>query len=168
MDKPQNINLHAVRLCFHLKYETIGANGVKIFEYLPPIVSNPIKDKKKNENPKIHEISAISTSALGGDRILLFCDKVQKEDIKIIFYDDSNWKVEVSTLKVHHQYGIAFKTPPYKNVDITEAKKASMKLYRPSDHQSSDPITFEFLPTQKSMSMNYVAFVYFHFLFHFF
>lgn len=147
MKSPQTMNLHAVRLCFQVFFMN-GKQGKCSYR---PIISNPIKDKKKSGRPKIQEISTTSSSVFGGDRIMIFCDKVQKDDIQIIFYEeDSHWKHEVVPDKVHHQVGIVFKTPPYKDLDIYEVKKVYMKLYRPSDKEASDGIPFEYIPSEKS------------------
>lgn len=142
MESPQSIDLHAVRLCFQVFFFNADEqHAVKVCK----IVTNSIKNKKRNGTPKITEISATKSCVSGGERIMLFCDKVQKEDISIVFYDKcSNWKCEVKSIKVHHQYGISFKTPPFNDIGIHERKSVCLKLYRPSDEESSEPISFEY------------------------
>lgn len=141
MLSPQSINLHAVRLCFRVIF--FNQNGKPAIKCT--MVTNSIKDKKKSEPPKIHEISATTSCVSGGERIMLFCDKVQKDDIWIVFYDESSdWNHKLTKMKVHHQYGISFRTPPYKEIDMFERKTVFMKLYRPSDQESSEPISFEY------------------------
>ena len=58
---------------------------------------------------------------------MLFCDKVSKDDIQIQFYEESNegvvtWRAlgEFQPTDVHKQYGICFRTPKYKVMEVIE------------------------------------------------
>ncbi len=81
---------------------------------------------------------------------------VNAEDIKVRFFevDDENCDVlwedwaDFSELDVHHQYAIAFKTPPYKNVDIKSAVNVQLQLYRPSNGTFSEPRGFTYTPRE--------------------
>lgn len=115
------------------------------------------------------------SQAQGGDKILMFCDRVKREDIAIIFYEEKQtvdgpkrtWEYKLNeknckSMTIHHQYGIKFNTPSYKHPDITEARQAFIQLHRPSDNEYSKPIPFEFVPndqTTKSM-FSYVGNIY--------
>ena len=68
-----------------------------------------------------------SASVTGGKEIMLFCDKVSKDDIQIQFYEESNegvvtWRAlgEFQPTDVHKQYGICFRTPKYKVMEVIE------------------------------------------------
>lgn len=140
MQSPQSINLDAVRLCFQVSLS--NANGKRATYTM---LTDAIKNRKKGGEPTIHEISAIKSCVSGGERIMLFCNKVQKDDIRVVFYDESsNWKCELTAIKVHHQYGISFRTPPFNDIGVNARKLVLLKLYRPSDQESSDPISFEY------------------------
>ena len=74
-----------------------------------------------------------SASVTGGKEIMLFCDKVSKDDIQIQFYEESNegivtWRAlgEFQPTDVHKQYGICFRTPKYK---LMEVKKHFFKIH---------------------------------------
>lgn len=139
MQSPQSINLDAVRLCFQVIF--FNTNGKRAFT----ILTDAIKNKKKSGAPKIHEISSTKSCISGGEQIMLFCGKVQKDDIRVVFYDESsNWKCELTAIKVHHQYGISFRTPPFNDIGVYAKKLVLLKLYRPSDQESSDSISFEY------------------------
>lgn len=138
-------------LCFEVfKY---NKDGLVPIGY---VVTKPITDKKSNAALKIIEISATTASVIGGDKIILLCDKVKREDISVVFYEKAEnqeivWREEVNyknstSMKVHHQYAISFQTPKYGELDIREPQKVFIQLYRPSDNERSEPIPFELLP----------------------
>ncbi len=47
---------------------------------------------------------------------------------------------------VHRQFAIVFKTPPYRNTQITQAVTVYMQLRRISDGQTSEPMAFQYTP----------------------
>ena len=65
-----------------------------------------------------------SASVAGGKEIMLFCDKVNKDDIQVHFYEETNgnvtWKGlgDFQPTDVHKQYGICLRTPKYKNLEV--------------------------------------------------
>lgn len=156
MHRPQMIDLRSVRLCFHLLGERDGDKKWKSLDYK---ISNPIMDKKTSGELKIVEISANESSVRGGERIILLCDRVKREDIAIVFYEEDAdkriiWREEInkgnSTMKVHHQYAISFQTPEYKDIDIMESRKTYVQIYRPSDQAYGEPLPFVYVPMQQS------------------
>lgn len=96
--------------------------------------------------------------ARGGDEILMFCDRVEREDIEIIFYeeeqglrclelertwecimDHENWK----SMLVHQSYAISYKIPSYPDPNLEEARQVFIQLYRPSDDKYGKPVPFK-------------------------
>lgn len=126
-------------------------------------------DKKSHGLLNIVELSTTMAQAQGGDKILIFCDRVKREDISIIFYEEEQtnngqtkriWERELNyknckSLLIHHQYGIKFTTPSYKDPNIKEARYAFIQLHRPSDNEYSTPIQFEFIPNDQTTKSTY-------------
>ncbi|KPP64332.1 hypothetical protein Z043_117333, partial [Scleropages formosus] len=163
----EDIDMNVVRLCFQCQLER--EDGEKIF--LNPVVSNPIFDKSKTllcpprqllivHVPVLSMTEATTTSELkinrlnldhgpctGKTEIYLLCDKVQKDDIEIIFSRGS-WeaKAEFAQTDVHRQIAIVFKSPPYQEQDITEKVEVNVFLRRISDHMDSEPVKFTYVP----------------------
>uniref|UniRef100_UPI0037E795D0 transcription factor RelB homolog n=1 Tax=Semicossyphus pulcher TaxID=241346 RepID=UPI0037E795D0 len=141
----EDIDMNAVRLCFQceLEWEDGRKNG------LSPVISNPIYDKKATTTSqlKITHLNLYRGSCTGKTEIYMLCDKVQKDDIEIIFRRGS-WKAsgEFAQTDVHRQIAIVFKTPPYQDQDITEEVEVNVSLRRLSDQMESEPVTFMYLP----------------------
>lgn len=159
MNRQQKIDLHCVRLCFQLFSERkCESTGKSIYTPLCGcVVSNPIMDKKSHGSLKMVELSSSKSSAAGGDRIMIFTDRIKREDIDVVFYEEDSeknviWKQTINyknstKLRIHHQYGISLVTPEYRDIDIQDPRKAFIQLYRPSDSEFSEPFMFEFVPT---------------------
>ncbi|GCC43174.1 hypothetical protein chiPu_0027191, partial [Chiloscyllium punctatum] len=99
---------------------------------------------------KICRVNKNSGSCRGGEEIFLLCDKVQKEDIEVRFFtNDWEGKGSFSQADVHRQVAIVFKTPPYKDVTLSEPVTVHMQLRRPSDKEVSDAMEFQYLPDDK-------------------
>ncbi|XP_048836689.1 transcription factor RelB homolog isoform X2 [Brienomyrus brachyistius] len=141
----EDIDMNVVRLCFQCELEK--EDGEKM--QLSPVVSNPIYDKKATTTSelKINRLNVVQGSCTGKTEIYLLCDKVQKDDIEIIFSRDK-WeaKAEFAQTDVHRQIAIVFKSPPYQERDITEEVEVDVCLRRLSDHMSSEPVKFTYLP----------------------
>lgn len=141
----EDIDMNAVRLCFQCELE--WEDGKK--DCLKPIMSKPIYDKKATTTSqlKISRLNIERGSCTGKTEVYMLCDKVQKDDIEIIFRRDS-WKAngEFAQTDVHRQVGIVFKTPPYQDQNITEEVEVSLSLRRISDQMESEPVTFTYLP----------------------
>ncbi|XP_037957512.1 embryonic polarity protein dorsal isoform X2 [Teleopsis dalmanni] len=150
-DQPASIDLNVVRLCFQAFLKT--ESGVKP---LQPVVSEPVFDKKAMSDLVICRLCCCSAKVGGGDEIILLCEKIAKDDIKIIkirFYELSNdnqlvWEdfAEFLPTDIHKQTAIAFKTPRYHNQDVLEKAKVFIQLVRPSDGVQSESIPFEYHP----------------------
>ncbi|XP_075939591.1 nuclear factor NF-kappa-B p100 subunit-like isoform X2 [Anarhichas minor] len=120
---------------------------------LKPVVSNPIYDSKSPNasNLKISRMDKTCGTVLGGDEIFLLCDKVQKDDIEIRFYeedDEGGWEAfgDFSPTDVHKQYAIVFKTPPYHSAEIERPVTVFLQLKRKKAGDSSDPKQFTYIP----------------------
>merc|ERR1719430_2800297 len=67
---------------------------------------------------------------------------------------------------VHKQYGICFRTPRYKNIEIEQPVQVQLQLKRPSDGAVSESRSFEFIPldagraywSAKRLKTNYTVF----------
>ncbi|KAM4611935.1 transcription factor p65 isoform 2-T2 [Polymixia lowei] len=142
----EEFDLNSVLLCFQA---SITLPSGELFP-LEPVVSQPIYDNRAPNTAelKICRVNRNSGSCKGGDEIFLLCDKVQKEDIEVRFFQDS-WegKGSFSQADVHRQVAIVFRTPPYRDTNLTEPVRVKMQLRRPSDREVSEPMDFQFLPS---------------------
>ncbi|CAH1712143.1 unnamed protein product [Chironomus riparius] len=123
-----------------------------------PIYSTVINNKKnaKVGDLKICRMSTHTSEADGNQEVFMFVSKVDKQTIKVRFFETDNgdadgeikWEScgKFSPSDVHHQFGIVFKTPPYKNVSIMENVKVFIQLFRTTDHQKSEPLEFTYKP----------------------
>nr|XP_046209703.1 nuclear factor NF-kappa-B p100 subunit-like isoform X4 [Oncorhynchus gorbuscha] len=143
------MDLNIVRLKFTAYLQ--DSNG-GFSRALKPVVSNPIYDSKSPNasNLKISRMDKTSGSVLGGDEIFLLCDKVQKDDIEIRFYeeDDGSWEAfgDFSPTDVHKQYAIVFRTPPYHSAEIERQVTVFLQLKRKKGGDCSDPKQFTYVP----------------------
>lgn len=121
-------------------------------------VTDPIMDKKSNGQLNIVEIMPNRSSIMGKERIAIFCDKVKREDITIVFYEQDAaknviWREEIDgknqSVRVHHQYGISLNAPAYRNNTAKqESHKVWVQICRPSDHENSKPVPFHYFPIE--------------------
>uniref|UniRef100_A0A670IWF5 Nuclear factor NF-kappa-B p105 subunit n=1 Tax=Podarcis muralis TaxID=64176 RepID=A0A670IWF5_PODMU len=124
---------------------------------LQPVLSDPIYDSKapNASNLKIVRMDRTAGCVTGGEEIYLLCDKVQKDDIQIRFYEeDENGGVwegfgDFSPTDVHRQFAIVFKTPKYRDVNITKPASVFVQLRRKSDLETSEPKPFLYYPEIK-------------------
>ncbi|XP_069391017.1 transcription factor RelB isoform X2 [Paralichthys olivaceus] len=141
----EDLDMNAVRLCFQCELE--WEDGGK--DSLSPVVSTTIYDKKATTTSqlKITCLNQYRGSCTGKTEIYMLCDKVQKDDIEIIFRRGS-WKAngEFAQTDVHRQIAIVFKTPPYQDQNLTEEVEVSVALRRISDQMESESVTFMYLP----------------------
>lgn len=145
-----NIDLNVVRLCFQV---FLPNDQGKVTRVVPPVCSHAIHDKKSSKDLVICRVDKSSGKARGGDEVFLLCDKVNKEDIKIRFYEENDqgncvWEDfgDFGQGDVHRQYAIVFRTAPYHNLEITKPVEVFMQLQRPSDGETSEPIPFTYMP----------------------
>uniref|UniRef100_A0A0B6ZMJ5 RHD domain-containing protein n=1 Tax=Arion vulgaris TaxID=1028688 RepID=A0A0B6ZMJ5_9EUPU len=145
-----NIDLNIVRLCFQV---FLPNEQGKVTRVVPPVVSQPIHDKKSSKDLVICRVDKSSGKACGGDEVFLLCDKVNKEDIKIRLFEENDQGMTVwedfgdfGQGDVHRQYAIVFRTPAYHSRDIPKPVEVSMQLQRPSDGETSESIPFTYMP----------------------
>jgi len=149
MENPQSIDLNAVKLCFQAFLENPTTPG-KYTIILPPVVSNNIFDAKAKKELQIMDISDITSRADGGKKVIILCEKVTREDIKVRFYDPiSSWEAwgEFNASEVHKQYAISLKTPKYGDGHINDKRKVFIELVKPSDDSTSEPQEFFYFPS---------------------
>lgn len=72
--QPSSIDLNAVRLCFQVFLKDPEGNNFNI--PLPPVVSEPIYDKKAMSDLVICKLSRPCCNVAGGEEIILLCEKV--------------------------------------------------------------------------------------------
>ncbi|XP_017877911.1 embryonic polarity protein dorsal isoform X1 [Ceratina calcarata] len=146
---PTSIDLNAVRLCFQVFLE---GSQKKLNVPLPPIVSDPIYDKKAMSDLVICKLSHCSASVAGGMEMILLCEKVAKEDIQVRFIEEKDGQVvwegfgDFQPTHVHKQTAIAFRTPTYRIQQVEQPVQVFIQLRRPSDGATSEPLPFQMLP----------------------
>ncbi|KAI3351463.1 hypothetical protein L3Q82_020224, partial [Scortum barcoo] len=121
---------------------------------LEPVVSEPIFDSKapNASNLKIVRMDRTAGCVSGGEEVYLLCDKVQKDDIQVRFYeeDDSGltWEAlgDFSPTDVHRQFAIVFKTPKYRDQNLQKPTSVFVQLKRKSDNETSEPKPFTYHP----------------------
>ena len=154
---PSAIDLNAVRLCFQAFLEDPSCPG-KFTTMLPPVCSKPIFDAKAKKELQIMDISDNSSPAKGGKKIIILCERVSRDDIKVRFYQEKPQWEAFGIFKpdgVHRQYAISFLTPPYLDGFLEEPKKVWVELTK-QDGSSSEPVEFSFTPNKDiSESTNY-------------
>ncbi|CAG2110442.1 unnamed protein product [Medioppia subpectinata] len=147
-----SIDLNVVRLCFQVFIE--GPEKDKFTVQLPPIVSDPIYDKKAMTELIITKLSHCSAPCSGGKEVILLCDRVTKDDIQVRFFQEHNGQVvwdafaDFGPGDVHKQVAICFRTPRYYSENLTQAVSVQLQLRRPSDGCLSDARVFQILPKE--------------------
>ncbi|OCT97186.1 hypothetical protein XELAEV_18009414mg [Xenopus laevis] len=150
----KDIDLSVVRLMFTAFL--LDSEG-RFSRALEPVISVPIFDSKapNASNLKIVRMDRTAGCVTGGEEVYLLCDKVQKDDIQVRFYEEDEnggfWEGfgDFSPTDVHRQYAIVFKTPKYKDVNITKAASVFVQLRRKSDYETSEPKPFLYYPEIK-------------------
>ncbi|XP_016393443.1 transcription factor RelB homolog [Sinocyclocheilus rhinocerous] len=141
----EDMDMNVVRLCFQCELERKDGDRIP----LAPVVSNPIYDKKATTTAelKINRLNVVRGPCTGKTEIYMLCDKVQKDDIEIIFSkDDWEAKAEFAQTDVHRQIAIVFKSPPFREQNVTEEVEVSVCLRRMSDRMDSEPVMFTYVP----------------------
>nr|XP_015205345.1 PREDICTED: nuclear factor NF-kappa-B p105 subunit-like isoform X1 [Lepisosteus oculatus] len=145
------LDLTVVRLMFTVYLPDNNGNFVQA---LQPAVSSPIYDSKapNASSLKIVRMDRTSGSAAGGEEVFLLCDKVQKDDIQVRFYQENDdgtcWEAfgKFGPTDVHRQYAIVFKTPRYFDPYITQPTSVFVHLRRRSDGETSEAKPFIYFP----------------------
>ncbi|NWU97338.1 NFKB1 factor, partial [Upupa epops] len=154
LQQTKEMDLSVVRLMFTAFLP--DSNG-SFTRKLDPVISDAIYDSKapNASNLKIVRMDRTAGCVTGGEEIYLLCDKVQKDDIQIRFYEeDENGGVwegfgDFSPTDVHRQFAIVFKTPKYRDVNITKPASVFVQLRRKSDLETSEPKPFLYYPEIK-------------------
>ncbi|XP_052755011.1 embryonic polarity protein dorsal [Galleria mellonella] len=148
-NQPQSIDLNAVRLCFQV-FMTDDTGKVK--QTLTPVVSDVIYDKKAMSELQIAQISHCSGPAKGGTRVILLCEKVNREDTAVVFFQEENkrvvWEERAHIEAVHKLVAIVFHTPPYRHPDTADHVTVQLQLQRLTDNARSSPVSFEYIPAR--------------------
>ncbi|KAM9456939.1 nuclear factor NF-kappa-B p105 subunit [Clarias gariepinus] len=121
---------------------------------LEPVISEPIYDSKapNASNLKIVRMDRTAGCVTGGEEVYLLCDKVQKDDIQVRFYEDDEtgivWEAfgDFSPTDVHRQFAIVFKTPKYRDQNLQKPISVFVQLKRKSDSETSEPKPFTYHP----------------------
>ncbi|KAM8939419.1 nuclear factor NF-kappa-B p105 subunit [Pelodytes ibericus] len=150
----KDIDLSVVRLMFTAFLPDSNGGFTRRLE---PVISVPIYDSKapNASNLKIVRMDRTAGCVTGGEEIYLLCDKVQKDDIQIRFYEEDDnggfWEGfgDFSPTDVHRQFAIVFKTPKYRDVNITKSASVFVQLRRKSDYETSEPKPFLYYPEIK-------------------
>lgn len=113
----------------------------------------PIFDAQCKKKLQIIDISPNTATVDGGEKIIILCERVARDDIKVKFYDTdpgTHWEewVHLQVSSVHNQYAITLKTPRYDDQNISERKRVFIELVKPSDDSRSDPHEFFFVPLE--------------------
>ncbi|XP_023164563.2 embryonic polarity protein dorsal [Drosophila hydei] len=145
-DNISSINLYELRLCYQA-FIKVGNNNVP----LDPVVSSPIYGKSNELT--INRLCSCSSKLSGGDQIILLCEKISKDDIRIRFFETNEAGVEVweayadfQPTDIYKQTAIVFKTPRYRNTEIQHSVQVELQLERPSDRATSAALPFEYYP----------------------
>lgn len=141
----EDMDMNVVRLCFQCELERKDGDRFQ----LAPVVTNPIYDKKATTTAelKINRLNVIRGPCTGKTEIYMLCDKVQKDDIEIIFnLEDWEAKAEFAQTDVHRQIAIVFKSPPFREQNIAEEVEVNVCLRRISDRMDSEPVKFTYVP----------------------
>ncbi|XP_016993627.2 dorsal-related immunity factor Dif isoform X2 [Drosophila takahashii] len=153
-DQIDKINRYELRLCYQA-FITVGNSKVP----LEPIVSSPIYGKSNELT--ITRLCSCSAQVTGGSEIIMLCEKIAKDDIEVRFYETDRdgretWfaNAEFQPTDVFKQMAIAFKTPRYKNTEITQSVNVELKLVRPSDGATSAPLQFEYYPNPELLTQH--------------
>ncbi|XP_054997664.1 nuclear factor NF-kappa-B p105 subunit isoform X2 [Sorex araneus] len=154
LQQTKEMDLSVVRLMFTAFLPDSTGSFTRRLE---PVVSDAIYDSKapNASNLKIVRMDRTAGCVTGGEEIYLLCDKVQKDDIQIRFYEEQEnggvWEGfgDFSPTDVHRQFAIVFKTPKYRDVTITKPASVFVQLRRKSDLETSEPKPFLYYPEIK-------------------
>ena len=97
------------------------------------------------------DMSDNTAPAEGGKKIIILCEKVSKEDIKVRFFNYNGWEewADLGPAGVHKQHAISLTAPRYSDPGITEAVRVGVELVKPSDDSRSEEEEFFYLPSSR-------------------
>ncbi|XP_064548565.1 dorsal-related immunity factor Dif isoform X3 [Drosophila montana] len=151
-DNISSINLYELRLCYQA-FIKVGNNNVP----LDPVVSSPIYGKSNELT--INRLCSCSSKLSGGDQIIMLCEKISKDDIRIRFFETNEAGIEIweayadfQPTDIYKQTAIVFKTPRYRNTEIQHSVQVELQLERPSDRATSAALPFEYYPNPDALA----------------
>lgn len=143
------LNLNLVRIQFSAECCQDG-----VWRTLCCVYSNPVANSKAGKL-KITKVNRTSGSCSGGDEVWILCEKINKKDIQIKFFEEDEetrvrtWEALASFAEsdVHYQVAIIFRTPCYRDPQLQQEAKVKFQLLRKSDNEFSEPVEFTYLPS---------------------
>uniref|UniRef100_UPI00398EF0B6 nuclear factor NF-kappa-B p105 subunit-like isoform X1 n=1 Tax=Pristiophorus japonicus TaxID=55135 RepID=UPI00398EF0B6 len=154
IQQAKEMDLSVVRLMFTA---LLPDSSCRFTRKLEPVISDPIFDSKapNASNLRIVRMDKTAGCVVGGDEVYLLCDKVQKDDIQVRFYEEDEsgaiWEAfgDFGPTDVHRQFAIVFRTPKYRDMDISKPASVFVQLRRKSDSETSEPKPFTYYPLIK-------------------
>ncbi|KAM6307780.1 LOW QUALITY PROTEIN: transcription factor RelB homolog [Podargus strigoides] len=144
----QEVDMNVVRICFQASYR----DGRGQTRHLSPVLSEPIFDKKSTTTSELRicRMNKESGPCTGGEELYLLCDKVQKEDIAVVFREEG-WeaRADFSQADVHRQVAIVLRTPPYRRLELAQPVQVEVFLQRLTDSARSQARPFTYLPAER-------------------
>ena len=127
--------------------ETPGSGG-RCTHQLTPVCSRTIFSARVKSHPQIIDLSDNTSLVTGGKKVILVCERVSREDIKIRLSDGAGWEGwgEFGEGDVHKHCAITFRSPPFPHTNITQPVRLSLELVRPSDGATSEEEEFFYTP----------------------
>ncbi|CAD5120983.1 unnamed protein product [Dimorphilus gyrociliatus] len=156
----KNIAMNAVKLKVSV-YLTDAESGRIMTPNPFWAYSNIVHDSKctNGTNLKITRIDKKEGCCTGGDEIFLLCEKVQKNDIEVRFYETNAqgelvWEDfgKFGVQDVHKQFAIVFRTPAYHDTKIIRDVTVFMQLRRKQEREASNSISFVYVPERSEMA----------------
>ncbi|KAM6289233.1 transcription factor RelB [Aegotheles albertisi] len=142
----QEVDMNVVRICFEASYRDSAGHTRPLG---PPVLSQPIFDKKSTNTSELRicRMNKGSGPCTGGEELYLLCDKVQKEDIAVVFRKEA-WeaRADFSQADVHRQVAIVLRTPPYQHLQLAQPVTVEVFLQRLTDSERSAAFPFTYLP----------------------
>uniref|UniRef100_A0A1A9ZL86 RHD domain-containing protein n=1 Tax=Glossina pallidipes TaxID=7398 RepID=A0A1A9ZL86_GLOPL len=143
------IALYSLRLCFQVFIDDKKGGFINP---LNPIVSEPIYETKAMSELKICRVCTCPASLDSDAENILLCEKIDKDDILIRFYERKNNQIvweDYGSFKITdvHPTAIAFTPPPYRIKNIKRPVDVFIQLKRPSDGLLSEPVPFRYSPS---------------------
>ncbi|XP_071962320.1 uncharacterized protein [Antedon mediterranea] len=141
-------DLTVVCLCFQVYIANNDAPNQPNIP-LEPVITQPVFDKK-GATLQIARVDRKTCSVRGDEELFILCDKVQRDDIKVMFMDDQGWidYGDFGPTDIHRQVAIVCKIPAYKDLNIQQPKKVRFKLIRPSDKEESQEMDLIYTPEE--------------------
>ncbi|KAI6652168.1 Nuclear factor NF-kappa-B subunit [Oopsacas minuta] len=149
---PQNLSAVKLSLIIYTQHKVRGE-----FTELSRLTTHSIFDSQSvhSSSPRICKINVSKGNPEGSDEILILCEKIQKNDIEVIFSEERDsvdneigWyqNIAITSNDVHHQYAVSIKTPSYTDINIKRTHTVFIRLRRLSDSLYSNPIEFYYEP----------------------